>query len=251
METTTMTIERVKAKLSCNHTVDVPAGQPVGAEVDCEKCKDRLGGVTRTRRIKRLLGPAATQPEPVAAQEAEAASDRVAELVEQARRAPEYDAEVIALHGGAVQAPAPEADEDGDYDRELAKAEWNAVKAWRANGSKGEQPPTPNLDAMNAAHEAGKPRKKAKKSKGTSRTKSVLTPEVKKARESGKRGAGTKLTDEELVAYIRRQREAYPAESLTTLHEYSWWVDGNAHGLKRWTAAWDQVTAEMEEATKD
>jgi hypothetical protein len=261
MEMNTVSIERIKAKLSCNHTEDVPAGQPVGARVECDKCPALKSGEQPTRRIKKFVGQATTQPEPTAAREVEAAEDRIAELVEKARTAPKADevpegvepgtppAQVISLHGGPVQAPA-EAETSEDYDRDKARDEWNAIKAWRANGEQGEAPATPNLDAMNKAHAAGRPRKKAKKSKGTSRPTSVLSPKVKAARDSGKRGKGTPMTADELVDYVVKQRRQYPEETSYNLKEYSWWVEGNAHGLKRWNDAWDAASVKMEEDAK-
>jgi hypothetical protein len=240
---TTVTIQRVKAKLSCNHTVDVASGQPIGAQVDCEKCPAKKGGDAPTRRIKRFVGEATAQPEPTPAVEVEAAEDRIAELVEQARSAPEApeapEAEVISLHGGAVQAPATDVE---SYS--AAKVEWEALKAWRANGQQGPKPETPNLDATNEAYDSGAPRK-AKKAKGATRSKSVLSPKVKAAKDSGKRGKGKTMNEEELISYVIEQRRQYPEETSYNLKEYSWWVEGNAHGLKRWNDAWAAASDRM------
>lgn len=186
---TTMTIQRVPAKMSCNHTIDVPQGLPVGAQVDCEKCPAKKDGNAPTRRIKRFKveAPEATPAE----------APEVVDMVEQARTAPETDevpegvepgtppAHVISLHGGAVATdPAPKVEPTGDYDAQLADAEWKALKDWRANGMQGDKPETPNLDAMNAAHASGTP-KKAKRSTGTGR------------------GRGPKHSDAELKDLVR------------------------------------------------
>jgi hypothetical protein len=182
----TVTIERVKAKLSCNHTVEVPAGQPVGAEVECEKCKPKKDGEQPTRRIKRLIDTPAEAP----------ANDPVTDLVEEAIEGPRTDevpegvepgtppAQVISLHGGDVT-PAGQDGETFVVDPHLAQKEWKALAKWEKNGKQGERPSTANLDALNEQHAAGTKPKQAKKSSGT-----------------GSKGRAPKHTDEQLYDLV-------------------------------------------------
>jgi hypothetical protein len=249
----TVTIDRIKAKLSCNHVQDVPAGNPVGAQVECDKCPAKKDGDQPTRRIKRFVGEPTTQPEPTPANEVDDAEQRIAELTDEhvARgQAPETAAVMAEADADAERqdaplpedvTPAPEAD---SYDVTAARDESRALKAWVQAGREGDAPDTPNLDALNRAHAAGTNGKAKRqvggKATGTRRSTSERRALANQASKDcgGKRGAGTKVTEDELISYIAQVRIDHPESRMEDELEVAYWVEKLAVSRKRFYAAW-------------
>jgi len=149
MPTTTTHAITTVVRLSCNHTLARAKGDDFpmspercapGATLDCPKCPARKTGGQPSRRIKAI--------------------------------------ETTNVETPVVEAPAetPEPFAPEGYDLMVARDEWKALKAWNEAGQVGDRPSTANLDAMNGAHAAGKPRTGRKAA-----TRKATTPKRTKA----------------------------------------------------------------------
>lgn len=124
-----------------------------------------------------------------------------------------------------------------------AQAEHRLMGEWISGGRKGDQPATPNLDAVHeeyASNGAGSQRK--------ARTPRVVNPRRAEAlaenrRLNCKRGPGRKVTDEELSAYVEKVRAEHPESDRTAELEYAYWVEKLAVSRGRWYAAWAAAEA--------
>lgn len=163
MTTTTATVSTVRAlRLTCNHSITgddlfaVPADDTrTGAKVECPKCPARKSGALATRRVREVVtGPATvkTLPAPAPAPAPE----------------PQPEPEPARVNGPHT-ADEHLGQEPQGYDVQAASAEWKALRDWQQAGREGERPSTANLDAMNAAHAAGKPRSGRKARKANQR----------------------------------------------------------------------------------
>jgi hypothetical protein len=133
-----------------------------------------------------------------------------------------------------------------DYDVMKARKQWRELKAWQDGDRKGSRPETSDLDAMNAAHQDGRPRRKAK-AKGERR--SSKSPRGQEAAERQRelknhRGKGRKVTEDELTDYVRKARQAHP-DSRYDEQQYAYWVEGIAIGLPRWNSVWASLDGEF------
>lgn len=212
-----------KAKLSCNHVQEVGEHVATGERITCERCD-------RPRRVK-TLRPLATAPTDLVAMAVQAVS------------------QFLAGHAtAAVRTPAqPETESDTGYDPVLAAAEHRALTAWIKDGKQGDRPDTTNLDRLNAAHAAGRPRSGRKPS--GSKTPKRVTSERRakanalKAAAKNKRGAGTKISEDDLVAYVRKVRADHPTSSREDELEVAYWVEQLAVSRQRFYAAWEAASA--------
>ncbi len=256
--TTTQPEATTKVKLSCNHVVYLDGTPAAGDLVGCDRCTARNTGhgmATRRRRIRQVLNT-----EPTAANERDAASQRVDDLTESLGFSiglPHLVASIQGLFaelaGSNFYRAAVEIRQQEDvptevadvatYDVQAADNEWKAVKAWREAGRVGDAPSTKNLDALNAAHAAGAPRsgrkaagKKATTGKG--RTTHARRAEANAIKAQGKRGPGRKVTDAELAEYISKVKAAGHGTTGNDELEYAYWVEGLALTRVRWNAAW-------------
>lgn len=205
MPTTTATVVTA-VRLSCNHTLSIargdslPADTTEGAQVECPKCPAKKSGGQPVRRIRKALVaevPAETV-EPTPAQQdlidsamtpvadpTPAAVAAVQSVIDEAAQAPMSCTEFVpgdpdgcARCGELAEIHQIPTLADGVYDMWKAQDEHRAMGAWIKAGRVGDAPVTPNLDAMNAAHRAGKPRTGRK-----SATKKATAP--KRARAAG------------------------------------------------------------------
>lgn len=124
-----------------------------------------------------------------------------------------------------------------------AQAEHRLMGEWISGGRKGDQPATPNLDAVHAEYA----------SNGAGSQRKVRTPRVVNPRRAEalaenrrlncKRGPGRKVTDEELSAYVEKVRAEHPESDRTAELEYAYWVEKLAVSRGRWYAAWAAAEA--------
>lgn len=228
--TPTPTIERVKARLSCNHTIEVPAGQPEGATVTCDKCPTGNAGQARTRRIKKLVCPVP-------------AFGKVPDLTKGGPHRPDTKTDdlVTELETSVAVVQAAKASDDREERLRLSKEEWKAMKVWRnAPGVQGPRPATPNLDAINADYAAGTKSTKTKaKRDATPKNERRLAAIAAQQACNNKRGKGTPISDADLTVYIAKVRSDYPESTRTDELEYAYWAAKLAISRPRWYAAWD------------
>lgn len=181
----------------------------------------------------------------------------VAEL--QAERAPadanrnqaaaDADAEPTGSKPTAADAQAHVAAKGRAERLALAKAEQATLAAWAADGSKPPQPPTPNLDAINA--EANGPRTATGGKAKPLTTRAAGTPradhmpryaEAMAAKKARQRTVG-KPTQEALEAYVAKVLADQPDASRNQALEIAYWLDGMSVSRTRWNAAWDAAVA--------
>lgn len=173
------------------------------------------------------------------------------------RRAVEQQRDVDAVrdriggrkeHVTRTPPPAPAADEvtPENYDRDTARAEHKAVAAWIAAGRQGTPPATPHLDAMNAAHAAGRPRGGAKAKPSRPRNTDpvrLAANDARKTKGTGGRHQLRRVTADELHAYVVAAVTENPSTRSVDLRDYALWVDEVSVSYKRWDAAYEQVLA--------
>lgn len=164
------------------------AGSTVAA--DMVKVAKRATKATEVRPATRAEKSAAKKP---------AASTRKAAEFD---RLVESSAKKVAKAAKANGADKPVASTDPVIRYQLSKLEHDAVKRWDAAGRKGAKPPTPNLDAMKADHEAGvKP--KAAKANGR-----------KRAEGTGTTAAGlSRVSDDVIKDWMKKWLTANPTAS--------------------------------------
>jgi hypothetical protein len=289
--TATDTTVIARAKLSCNHVIDIfDAEVREGDKVHCTATRCTEGKmVRRSRRVKRLtpVTPAevtereadaadaridalvadvlADRPqvadvaydagevaEAIAEAEAAAYGDRTAELADEhaARGADAHTAQVMAEADREVeQALAAEpTPEPAAYDTIAARDEHRALQAWVKAGSQGERPSTTNLDAMNEAHAAGKPRPSAgrKASRSTTPRTSARRAEANRVQKEigfeGRKAAGVvKWTDAELADWMRQVAEANPGTRKEDELEQCYWIARVAVSRSRFYRVWAET----------
>lgn len=237
MSTTTFAAV-AKSKLSCNHVQEVGEHVAIGDRITCERCD-------RPRRVK-TLRPLA-QPEAPADPAMTPVPDPTPEAVLAVSQflAGQITAEQATA---VVRTPAqPETESDTGYDPVLAAAEHRALTAWIKGGKQGDRPDTTNLDRLNAAHAAGRPRsgRKPSGSKAPKRVTSERRAKANalKAAANNKRGAGTKISEDELVAYVRKVRADHPTSSREDELEVAYWVEQLAVSRQRFYNAWAAASA--------
>mgnify|MGYP001617383256 CR=1 FL=1 len=246
---TTTEIEHVVAiVLSCNHTLhrsdghDMPSTQGVGAPVGCPKCKPKKSGEAPTRRIRRCTSARIVVPvDPPAMTEAEVFEAIAAPVSPAIRRTTELVTRrpITPVVDGEDEEVTP-----GNYDLATAKAEHAAVRAWIAGGRQGDAPTTLHLDALNAAHAAGRPRggqaKAPRKARNTDQVR-LDANAARKAKGTGGRHNQRRLDAEELLGYVAARVMAHPASRSVDLRDYALWVDEVSVSFKRWDIAYEAV----------
>lgn len=167
-----------------------------------------------------------------------------------ARSASDTKADMIAKMEAAAPAPVPEAPAAHPVDRlNAAKAERAALGEWTLRAqidgvAAGPRPSTPNLDAIDADHVAGrKPR--APRASGTAKAEGLSRyAEAKAIRDRGdKRGVGAKITEEDLEAWIKAERGRSPGITRNQAEQVSYWLERVSCGVDRFNAAWDRIVA--------
>jgi hypothetical protein len=147
MSTTTAPASQYKAKLSCNHVVEVGPEARVGHRVaKCDKCQAKAPNLrTRTRAIKAIREvPTGKLVDGKAVWSGPVATD-------------------TGVEHGPFRSLVAEAAQENRIDAvTAARAEHASLTAWVKGGRKGTQPATPHLDALNAQHAAGKPARQAR-----------------------------------------------------------------------------------------
>lgn len=251
-----------RAKLSCNHVIDIFDPEVVeGSKVHCtaQRCTEGKM-VRRSRRVKRLTP---VTPAEVTEREHDAADERidaiVAEVIaDRPALADEADAEGLVAEAiaeaeaaaGTAPEPTPEPEADAPaYDTLAARDEHRALTAWTKGGQQGERPSTANLDAMNAAHAAGAPRPKTgrKASAGKPRTSERRAAANRVQKEigfEGRKAAGVvKWTDEELATWMRQVAEANPGTRREDELEQCYWIERVAVSRSRFYRVWGETFA--------
>jgi len=229
--TTTDVIAR--AKLTCNHVIDVE--DPTVGLGDKAECRNpRCAG--RTRRIK-LLTP--TGPTP--ADEVQAAEARIDQAMADAIATPPS----VVIEATPEPTPAPEAPQA--YDVMAARDEHRAMKAWVDGGSQGDRPDTANLDAMNAAHAGGnrglrvRPGQREAKAPRTSARRAEANARQREVGFEGRKAYAKAVTEAELAEWIATVRAAHPDTRKEDELEQAYWMEGFKVSRKRFYAAWQAV----------
>lgn len=211
-------------KLSCNHTGFLGGEVEVGNRVRCIKCDQDGTAITRrTRRVKAILDTieAKPAPAPVEVTVTEDVADALVSLL-------------VVEPAPAAEAPAAPAE---GYDPVLASAEHKALKAWVDGGREGDAPATTNLDAMNAAHAAGKPRT-GRKAAGARQPRTVNARRAEaNALKATKTRTPVKVTEDELATYVAEVATTEGRGSWNDELEYAYWVKGFAVSRARWNKA--------------
>lgn len=153
-----------------------------------------------------------------------------------------------------LEPDAPVVHPEGSPERlAAAKAEHKTLQAWIKDGEKPPRPATPNLDAMNEAHAAGRTannRPKAKKAAG-SRTRSTnphYLASQERARTGEKRGKGIPVDDETLERQIRVWLSEDPSLTRNQAEQISYWIKGWACGIDRFNRIFDEVRGQIAQA---
>ncbi len=257
--TTTTVVTAVR--LSCNHVLsaakgeDLPDDTTEGTKVECPKCSQRSDGRRPMRRIRKALV-------------AEVPVDDLTDALELSVGMPAIWASIRGLFslmaadildGAAAEQrqhenrPAPGDSPyativDGTavvYDVWTAQEQHRAMQAWIAGGRQGDRPDTSHLDALNAAHAAGKPRSgrkvgKVRKPRNADPVR-LAANEAKKAKGKGGRHNSRRVTDDELDTYVAQARAAHPDSRSVDLRDFALWVDEVSVSFKRWDAAWERT----------